>query len=129
MRGSDVPRIRSGYLRHIPGMQTGWIGHPHEIALSRETMQVLLRLRVQAVNDKDNDYIFPFCSRTVTNRIKAAVKAAGYEGAFGSDSPQQGMMQELYERYGVPARLRDSHLLAVALAPRYVFSQALSTAA
>ena len=46
-------------------------------------------------------FLLAFCPKTVTNRIKAAVKAAGYEGASGSDSPQQGTMQEIYDRYGV----------------------------
>ena len=67
-------------------------GKGAKVLLPRDTVQALLRIKGDAGPE---DRIFPFSQRTLSRRLKAALKAAGVEGRFAGHSGRIGMALDL----------------------------------
>ena len=81
---------------YIRKSKTDQTGKGNEQYLQKETVEYLRKIKPANVDSSTS--VFGCSPATISNRIKAAAKAAGLEGKFTGHSPRVGMAVDLAER-------------------------------
>ena len=103
---TDIEEVPDGIgLVTVRRSKTDPYGEGAVLPFSRKTMNDLKGIRGSAGPD---DSVFGFTQQSIHNRIRAAMKAAGFGNAFGGHSPRRGMAQDLLNAGATPQELMEA---------------------